>query len=100
MQNIQLSICNIDELKAIITNAVNNAIEEKLQTLTPTKSEEEPLTRQQTAEKLGIALSTLHKYTMAGIIPGYRLGSRVLYKSEEVEQSLLKMNTAKPNTPR
>ena len=48
------------------------------------------LTREETAERLGITLSTLDRYTKAGMLTKYRLGSSdtVRYKSAEVDLAL------------
>jgi excisionase family DNA binding protein len=52
-------------------------------------------TRKATAKKLGISLPTLNEYTKTGIIPAYRIGSRVRYKSNEIEKALLKVQSVK-----
>jgi excisionase family DNA binding protein len=46
------------------------------------------LTRQQTAQMLGITLSTLHDWTKNGIIQGTRIGTRVRYRQSDVENAL------------
>jgi excisionase family DNA binding protein len=58
-------------------------------------SPEEFITREITARKLGISLPTLHEYTKAGLLPAYRIGSRVRYKVSEIEASLLKVQSVK-----
>lgn len=70
-----------------------NAIVEKLnsQLNTPKNEElvdEKLLTRIETSKKLNISLPTLHSYTKKGILKGYRVGVRVLYKYSEVESAL------------
>jgi excisionase family DNA binding protein len=44
--------------------------------------------RKETAEILGITLATLHKYTKDGVIDSHRIGSRVLYKYQDIESAL------------
>ena len=61
----------------------------------PTTEENEFLTRVATAKRLGISLVTLNEYTKRCIIPAYRIGSRVRYKSNEVEAALLKVQSVK-----
>ncbi len=70
-----------------------NAIVEKLNSqLNAPKNEElvdeKLLTRIETSKKLNISLPTLHSYTKRGILKGYRVGVRVLYKYSEVESAL------------
>ena len=52
------------------------------------EKEEELLTREETANLFGISLPTLNEYSKKGIIPAYRLGSRVRYKKSEIFNSL------------
>jgi excisionase family DNA binding protein len=93
MQTKQLLIFDPSELENLITKAVNSAIENKLQHLTPAK-ENEYLTSRQTANLLGIALSTLHEYKLAGKIVAYRIGSRVRYKRNDIELALKQIRAA------
>lgn len=53
------------------------------------------LTRSEVAGRLNISLPTLNEYTKKGIIPAYRFGVRVLYKENEVENSLNQVVTNK-----
>lgn len=46
------------------------------------------ITRQEAAEILHITLPTLLTWTLDGKVKGYRIGRRVLYKKNEVEQSV------------
>jgi hypothetical protein len=45
-------------------------------------------TRHETADMLNISLPTLNIYTKRGILTGYRIGKRVLYKQSEIESAL------------
>lgn len=47
------------------------------------------LTRNEVASLLKISLPTLHEWTKEGLIVSYRIGSRVYYKSNEVELSVV-----------
>ena len=50
------------------------------------------LTRKEVAHILNVSLPTLHEWTKSGKITGFRIGSRVLYKSGLIEQSLIQIN--------
>lgn len=50
------------------------------------------LTRKEVAEILNISLPTLHDWTKNGKITGFRIGSRVLYKSHDIYNSLSQIN--------
>ena len=49
--------------------------------------------RQETAQILSIALSTLHDKTKSGDISASRLGGRVLYSDADIQNALTKIRT-------
>ena len=53
------------------------------------------LTRKETALRLKISLTTLNEYSKQGIIQSYRVGKRVLYKPDEVEESVIQVKNLK-----
>ena len=57
------------------------------------------VTRKETARLLRISLPTLHEYTKNGILVGYRIGGRILYKLSEIEDVLEENSTAKYRSP-
>jgi len=89
---VQIQGITVDELKTLISEVLqNNEVKHEQ----PHKEDTEYITRQETAEILRISLPTLNEYTKKGILSGYRLGSRVRYKKNEVENALNKMHTIK-----
>ena len=50
------------------------------------------LTRGEVATQLQISLPTLHNYTKEGLIKSYRIGGKVRYKAEDIEQALKERN--------
>jgi excisionase family DNA binding protein len=71
-------------------NAFNKAFERAIkQFINPPKSQDKDLkSRKETARILNISLPTLHLFTKEGIIRAYRIGNRVLYKQEDIENAL------------
>ena len=53
------------------------------------------ISRKEAAKLLQISLPTLHDWTKEGLLNSYQIGTRVLYKPEEVEQSLTQRNFTK-----
>lgn len=51
----------------------------------------ELLTRKEASEYLKVSLPTLDRWTKAGLIPSYLLGTRVRYKRAELFNSLVKV---------
>lgn len=74
--------------------ALDNRLE-RIENLLQNQSSQEPetmLSKNEASELLGITTNTLSKYTKDGTIPAYGIGSRVLYKKQEVLKSLIKIN--------
>lgn len=65
---------------------------EKIDKVLKPDYKEELLTRQETAQMLSMSLVTLGKYTKLGILPSYRIGSKIRYKKKDVLQALQKTN--------
>ncbi len=78
------------ELRELIKEAVREVYLEKA-IKEPEKSGY--ATRKEIAATLDISLPTLNKYTKTGKVVGYRVGGKVLYKIEEIEQCLKKIAT-------
>lgn len=82
----------ISELAEVLFNNHLRPFLEQLQTAQP---ENKLRTRKETAERLNIALSTLHEYTKTGMIKGKRIGGRVLYSDEDITNALTTINAGK-----
>ena len=54
----------------------------------PKEGDSDLRSRKETAKKLCISLPTLHLFTKEGIIRAYRIGNRVLYKQEDIDNAL------------
>lgn len=90
---VQIQDITLDELQSAITRNILKAL--------PTLSDRELkeadklLTREQTAELLSISLGTLWSWTRKGILISYRIGNKIMYKQNEVHESLVKINHSK-----
>jgi excisionase family DNA binding protein len=73
------------ELSTIISNAVESTISRLLKSQ---QKDPELLTRMQVTQILGISLPTLDEYTKIGLIPAFRIGTRIRYKKEDVYNAL------------
>jgi excisionase family DNA binding protein len=71
-------------------NKLEILIEKKLKEIViqDTKEEYKYLTRKDVSKLLHITLPTLHEWTKEGLIQSYRIGNRVLYRSNEIEESV------------
>jgi len=90
--SIILENLSVHKLKDLISETVA----EQLQNIVPPQKENtEYLTRAEVSKLLRISLPTLNDYTKTGVIKGYRINGRVLYKRDEVEKSLQEIQTIK-----
>lgn len=93
MKHLQIENISSNELYNIVKDAIDAAIKNNK---TPNEEKDvKYITRKQTAELLGLSLPTLNEYTKRGILQGYRIGSRVRYKKEEVINSLEEIQSIK-----
>lgn len=90
---IVLSPIPLPDLLGEITKVVRSELDARTPATAPPV--EELLTRDQAAALLSITLPTLRDWTRRGYVTGYRLGTRVRYKRNEVLGSLQQMRTAK-----
>ena len=75
---------------------ISDVVEEKLTQFEPQQKEnQEYLTRKQVKAILSISYPTLREYTKTGRLKGYRIGRRVLYRADEIKQSLKAIETLK-----
>lgn len=77
--------------------AIQGAVKTEIEKLNLSKPETptEYITRKDTAGILGISLPTLNDWSKRGVIPSYRIASRVRYKRAEVMNSLTKVHSLK-----
>mgnify|MGYP003491221405 CR=1 FL=1 len=95
MENLLLSSISIDSLKAELSDTIRKEISSCLADFQPKQPDTDFITRKEAAVILGVSLPTLAKWTLNGIIPAYRISSRIRYKKSEVEESLLKIRSLK-----
>ncbi|MCK0108219.1 helix-turn-helix domain-containing protein [Flavobacteriaceae bacterium S0825] len=95
MGNIQINNFKLEDLETAIKNVlketVTNAVKEQI---TPNRTIISLFSRESTAEMLCISLPTLHEWTKSGIIKANRIGNRVLYKLEDINDALTEVNTS------
>ncbi len=92
-QNLILTQIPLQNLITAISDAVKTEFE-KLNHKQP-EPVTEYITRKATAEILGISLPTLNDWSKRGVLPSYRIASRVRYKKGEVLNSLSLVQTIK-----
>jgi excisionase family DNA binding protein len=94
METILLQSFAVNDFKKLIADV----IDEKLKLLPSTEKSHGKvsyLSRSEVAELLKISLPTLNEWSKRGILQSYRIGSRVLYKKEEIDLSMSKVPNLK-----
>lgn len=95
MAKIEINNFNIADLEKAIKNVLHetvvNAIREKIN---PKANVLSLFSREQTAKTLCISLPTLNQWTKSGIIKALRIGNRVLYRLEDINDALTEVKTS------
>jgi excisionase family DNA binding protein len=76
-------------------NTLRGIVREELTNLNPPKTEKKYFTRKEVSEQLHISLPTILNYTKRGILKGSRIGSRILYSENEIQQAVKEISTLK-----
>lgn len=95
MNEILLTGVNLKQLLEEIGQLVENKVRYVFSSTLSTEKEFKYITRQHVAKLLKITLPTLNEWTKLGWLQSYKIGSRVLYKKEEVISSVDKLATFK-----
>lgn len=84
-----------EHLRPIIKAELNNALEAFSSQLESSPKDDKFYTRKETAEKLNVSLVTLTKHVYEGKITAHRVGHRVLFKAEDINNCLNKIKTVR-----
>jgi excisionase family DNA binding protein len=93
MEKATLNGISIDELLSKLKELFDAKLEESKQA--PAGNQSVYITRKEVIKTLKISLPTLDDYTKNGLLPSYKIGNRVLYKSEEIEQAISRLQAYK-----
>ncbi|TNJ47123.1 helix-turn-helix domain-containing protein [Tamlana fucoidanivorans] len=94
MGKIEINNFTIADLEQAIKNVLNENI---FNNVLDNIRQEESLnmySREATADMLCVSLPTLNEWTKQGIIRAFRIGGRVLYKLEDINNSLKEVKTS------
>ncbi len=94
MGQIQINNFNIADLEQAIKNVLKenifNGVLDQIQQVDGLNL----YSREATADMLCVSLPTLNDWTKRGVIRAYRIGGRVLYKLEDINESLTEIKTS------
>ncbi|MDF0719190.1 helix-turn-helix domain-containing protein [Kaistella sp. PBT33-4] len=80
---LQISQLSVDDFQRLLKQAISDAVEQGCACSTSGR-DDEFYTREATAQKLKVSLSTLHNWSKSGILNHTKIGNRVYYARSEV----------------
>jgi hypothetical protein len=92
MEQILLNGITTEDLKNIIRDVLS---ENRTISNPQLTSNKDLLKRSDVSKLLRISLTTLNDWTKRGLLQSYRIGNRVFYKPDEVEESLMQVKNLK-----
>ncbi len=95
MATLYLEGISISEIENLIRTVVEEVItkEQSISEQKKLPSESNYLSRKETSKLLKVSLVTLNNWANTGVLTPFRVGNkRILYKREDVEKALLKIN--------
>ena len=87
MQQLQITQLSTEDLKELLLSTLDSFKEQNV------KSNVDIFyTREETADRFKIDLSTLHRWTKSGKIIPHAIGARIYYKESSIQQALIKLD--------
>ena len=80
------------DFKSLLADTVKEAVKFEVDRIIaqPREPQKQFLTRKDVSEILGVSLVTLNDWSKSGIVPSYRLGTRVRYRYSDIQNALQK----------
>lgn len=94
MEQVVFTQVPIADLQGYIAQTIKEQFN-ALRMAEPAPDPDELVTRKEAARYLGLSLPTLHDYSMKGLVPAFRIGSRVRYRRGDLSNALLKVQASK-----
>ena len=92
MEKLILSQFSKEELQEILLKPILGRIE-KIETEFEKSNTDLVFTREQTAKRFNVDLSTLHRWTKEGKISAHAIGARIYYKESSIQDALVKIES-------
>ena len=90
MKQIQFIQVTPEQLQEAIINGVKTQLD-NLKTHFEPKEPTEYLTRKEVSDLFKVDISTIHNWTVKGILKAYSIGRRVYYKRNEIELAIIEL---------
>lgn len=93
MESIQINNFKIADLEQAIKNVLKENVFNNVLDNIRQENSLSMYSREATADMLCVSLPTLNEWTKQGIIRAFRIGGRVLYKLEDINDALTEVQT-------
>ena len=93
MDGIYIHGAKLSTLEDSFRKIVREEIKALILDINDSEKDTELITRSKAAEILCVSLTTLHDWSVRGIIPSYRIGTRIRYKKKEILDALIRVET-------
>jgi uncharacterized protein YhbP (UPF0306 family) len=90
-ETVQFISVTPEQLQNAIIEGVKTQLQDLKEHFEP-KTPNEYLERAEVARMLNVNISTIHNWTVKGILTSFGIGRRVYYKRTEVEKAIVKLN--------
>jgi hypothetical protein len=87
MQQLQITQLSTEDLKELLLSTLDSFKEQNAKS-----NVDFFYTREETADRFKIDLSTLHRWTKSGKIIPHAVGARIYYKESSIQQALIKLD--------
>ena len=87
MQQLQITQLSTEDLKELFRSELDSFKEQNAKS-----NVDFFYTREETADRFKIDLSTLHRWTKSGKIIPHAVGARIYYKESSIQQALIKLD--------
>lgn len=94
-REVTLVSITVQELEDLVQRAVETGIENLLNKWESSCEQIQLISRYDASKLLKVSLPTLTKYVKQGRIPAHRIGNRILFKKNEIIESLIEVQNRK-----
>jgi hypothetical protein len=91
MQQIQITQLSPEDLQELLKQLLRSELE-ALKKQNEKSNADVFYTREETADRFKIDISTLHRWTKSGKIIPHAIGARIYYKESSIQQALIKLD--------
>lgn len=90
-QQITLAVIGIEDLKQVISDAISKEFSKHIPQPAPTTDDNELIKIEEVCKILNVTKVTVHNWKRDGVLPFYRIGTRIFFKKSEIVEAVIKI---------